>query len=62
MPDASWGGLAALNPIVWIVTHGVAMGWYIAGPLALHNAKSFSGILPDPIPLGLIEARQGRKF
>ncbi|MCX6872555.1 MAG: hypothetical protein NTW21_01925 [Verrucomicrobia bacterium] len=27
-----------------IVTHGVAMGWYVAGPLALKNAKSFSGI------------------
>jgi len=44
MSDASSGGLAALNLIAWIVTHGVAMGWYIAGPLALQRAKSFPGI------------------
>jgi len=27
-----------------ILTQGVAMGWYIAGPLALKSAKSLSGI------------------
>ena len=27
-----------------IVTHGVAMGWHVAGLLALESARSFSGI------------------
>ena len=44
MSAAPWGGLAALNPIGVIVTHGVAMGWYGAGPLALKSAMLFSGI------------------
>ena len=25
-----------------ILTHGVAMGWYVTGPLALKSAKSLS--------------------
>ena len=44
MSDASWGGLSALYHIGLITTHGVAMGRYINGPLALKSAKSFSGI------------------
>ena len=42
--DVPWGGLTALNSIGVIVTHGVAMGWHVAGPLALKSAKSFTGI------------------
>ena len=44
--DASCCGLSALNSMGGIVPHGVAMGWYVAGPLALKSAKSFSG--PQP--------------
>ena len=42
--------LAALNPMGGIVTHGVAMGWYVTGPLALKSAMSFSGI-PGQVPV-----------
>ncbi len=43
-PRILWGGLSALKIIGVIVTHGVAMGWHGAGPLALKSAMSFSGI------------------
>ena len=41
---AAWGGLSALNKIDLIATQGDALGWHIAGPLALKNARPFSGI------------------
>jgi len=44
LTDAAWGGLSALNNIGLIATQGVALGWHIAGPLVLKNAKSFAGI------------------
>ena len=37
-------GFQPSNIIGVIVTHGVAMGWHGAGPLALKSAMSFSGI------------------
>ena len=34
-----WGGLSALKIIRVIMTHGVAMGWHDAGPLALESSQ-----------------------
>ena len=39
MSTAAWDGLAALNNNGWIATQGAALGWHIAGPLALKRAK-----------------------
>jgi len=43
MSEVSCCGHAALNIYGIPFTHGVAMGWYDAGPLALKSAMSFSG-------------------
>ena len=37
-------GLSALDIYGDAVTHGVAMGWYVTGPLALKRAKPLSRI------------------
>jgi len=39
-----WAGLSALALPGDAVTHGVAMGWHDAGPLALKSVISYSGI------------------